>query len=257
MSAKDKIVLDGDCQTNIYTKDTIPENKNEYIIEILSIVLKHIKGIDNEQDYYLKDIDQLYVQMDKYENKRYIVVAFIYDIRNFYTMKIAVDFVRKHGDDELYVNSIGNEFSSNYDVLNRYDFSIFSHGYLMNYNMFEKDARAILDENYKKYFRLIGIDDSTLEYHLLTNTYKINKANITKTLTAAFPPSVGNNGSDSDNGPDQKKSRPNPNRNNSYGGKRKRTSKKHHKKGKKAKSIKKIKKTMKRKNGKKATRRRR
>ena len=33
MSAKDKVVLDGDCQTNIYTKDTIPENKNEYIIE--------------------------------------------------------------------------------------------------------------------------------------------------------------------------------------------------------------------------------
>jgi len=87
-------------------------------------------------------------------------------------------------------------------------------------------------------------------------THIINKGNITKTLTAAFPPSVGNNGSDSDNGPHQKRSRANPNRNNSYGGKRKRTSKKHHKKGKKAKSIKRIKKTMKRKNGKKATRRR-
>ena len=34
MSAKDKVVLDGDCQTNIYTKDTIPENKNEYLIEL-------------------------------------------------------------------------------------------------------------------------------------------------------------------------------------------------------------------------------
>ena len=180
MSSKDKVVLNGDCQTNIFTKDTMPTNKNEYIVDLLSIIIKHIKGISNEQDYFLKDIDQAYIQMDKYENKRYIVVAFIYDVRNFYTMKIAVDFVRKHGDDELYVNSIGNEFSSNYDVLNRYDFSIFSHGYLMNYNMFEKDARAILDENYKKYFRLIGIDDSTLEYHLLNNTYKINKANITK-----------------------------------------------------------------------------
>ena len=95
-------------------------------------------------------------------------------------MKIAVDFVREKNDDQLYVNSIGNEFSSNYDVLNRYDFSIFSHGYLMNYNMFDKDARAILDENYKKYFRLIGINDTSLEYYKLKNTYKINKANITK-----------------------------------------------------------------------------
>lgn len=180
MSAKDKVVLDGDCQTNIYTKDTIPENKNVYIIEILSIVLRHIKGIDNEQDYYLKDIDQLYVQMDKYENKRYIVVAFIYDIRNYYTMKIAVDFVRKFGEDQVYVNSIGNEFSSNYNIVNRYDYSIFSHGYLMNYNMYDKDARAILDENYKKYFRLIGVNDSSLEYYRINNTYKINRENITK-----------------------------------------------------------------------------
>ena len=173
MSAKDKVVLNGDCQTNIYTKDTIPENKNEYIIEILSIVLKHIKGIDNEQDYYLKDIDQLYVQMDKFENKRYIVVAFIYDIRNYYTMKIAVDFVRKFGEDQVYVNSIGNEFSSNYDIVNRFDYTIFSHGYLMNYNMYDKDARAILDENYKKYFRLIGVNDSSFEYYRINNTYKI------------------------------------------------------------------------------------
>lgn len=180
MSAKDKVILKGNCQTNIYTRDTIPENKNEYIIEILSIILRHIKGIDNEQDYYLKNIDQLYVQMDKFENKRYIVVAFIYDIRNYYTMKIAVDFVRKFGEDQVYVNSIGNEFSSNYDIVNRYDYTIFSHGYLMNYNMYDKDARAILDENYKKYFRLIGVNDSSLEYYLINNTYKINRENITK-----------------------------------------------------------------------------
>jgi len=180
MSSKDKVVLNGNCQTNIFTKDTMPSNKNEYIVDLLDIIIKHVKGIDNNQDYYLKDIDQAYIQIDKDDNKRYIVVAFIYDIKNYYTMKIAVDFVRAKNDDQLYVNSIGNEFSSNYDVLNRYDFSIFSHGYLKNYNMFEKDTRAILDENYKKYFRLIGINDSSLEYYLLRNTYKVNKANITK-----------------------------------------------------------------------------
>ena len=180
MSSKDKVVLNGNCQTNVYTRDTMPENKNQYIIDLLDIILKHVKGIDNNQDYFLKTIDQAYVQIDSNENKRYSIVAFIYDIRNYYTMKIAVDFVREKDDDQLYVNSIGNEFSSNYDVLNRYDFSIFSHGYLMNYNMFDKDARAILDENYKKYFRLIGINDTSLEYYKLNNTYKINRANITK-----------------------------------------------------------------------------
>ena len=173
MSSYDKVVLSGDCQTNIYTRDTIPENKNEYLIELSSLILSHIKNIDNEQDYYLKQIDQVYYQMDRDQNKRYIVVAFIYDIRNYYTLKIVIDFVRKYEEDRLYINSIGSEFSSNYNILNRYDYTIFSKGYLKNYDMFHKDARAILDENYKKYFKLQGVNDTSLEF----NTYRIDKAN--------------------------------------------------------------------------------
>ena len=173
MSSYDKVVLKGDCQTNIYTRDTIPENKNEYLIELSSLILGHVKNIDNEQDYYLRDIDQVYYQMDRDQNKRYIVVAFIYDIRNYYTLKIVIDFVRKYEEDQLYINSIGSEFSSNYNILNRYDYTIFSKGYLKNYDMFHKDARAILDENYKKYFKLQGVNDTSLEF----NTYRIDKAN--------------------------------------------------------------------------------
>ena len=132
MSSYDKVVLSGDCQTNIYTRDTIPENKNEYLIELSSLILSHIKNIDNEQDYYLKQIDQVYYQIDRDQNKRYIVVAFIYDIRNYYTLKIVIDFVRKYEEDRLYINSIGSEFSSNYNILNRYDYTIFSKGYLVS-----------------------------------------------------------------------------------------------------------------------------
>ena len=165
MSSKDKLVLE-DYQSNIYTKDTIPQNKNNYVIELLTVILKHVKNIDNQQDYYLKDIDQVYVQMDKYEIKD-IYFRFIYDIRNYYTLKIAVDFVIRHNKQEIYINSIGNEFSSNYNIVNRYDYGIFSHGYLMNYNMYDKDARAILDKSYKKHFRLIGVNDSSLEYYII------------------------------------------------------------------------------------------
>ena len=176
MSSLNKVVLNGDCQTNIYTKDTIPKNKSEYLVELMSIIMKHIKYIDNEQDYFMKDIDQVYYQVDKEGNKRYIVVSFIYDIRNYYTMKIVVDFVRKYDEDQLYVNSIGNEFSSNYNILNKYDYSIFSKGYLKNYNMFDKDARAILDENYKKYFTLVGVNNTSLD----NTIYKINKLTFSK-----------------------------------------------------------------------------
>ena len=56
MSSLNKVVLNGDCQTNIYTKDTIPKNKSEYLVELMSIIMKHIKYIDNEQDYFMKDM---------------------------------------------------------------------------------------------------------------------------------------------------------------------------------------------------------
>ena len=58
--------------------------------------------------------------------------------------------------------------------------TIFSKGYLKDYDMFDKDARAILEENYKKYYKLIGINDSSIEYHLLDNVYKIDKSSFDK-----------------------------------------------------------------------------
>ena len=41
-----KVVLSGDCQTNIYTKDTIPKNKDEYLVELMTIIIKHIKYLN-------------------------------------------------------------------------------------------------------------------------------------------------------------------------------------------------------------------
>ena len=47
MSSLNKVVLSGDCQTNIYTKDTIPKNKDEYLVELMTIIIKHIKYFPN------------------------------------------------------------------------------------------------------------------------------------------------------------------------------------------------------------------
>ena len=180
MSSHDKIRLNGNCKSSIFTRDTIPKNKDEYLKDVMNIIIEHVKHIDSEQDYFLKEVDQVYEQSDIYGNKRYIIISFIFDIKNYYTMKIVIDFVRFKNTDKLYVNSIGNEFSSNYNILNKYDFTIFSKGYLKDYDMFDKDARHILDENYRKYYKLIGVGDSTLEYHLLENVYKIDKSSFNK-----------------------------------------------------------------------------
>jgi len=180
ISSHDKVELNGNCKSSIFTRDTIPKNKDEYLKDVVNIIIEHIKFIDSEQDYYLKEIDQVYEQSDIHGNKRYIVVFFIYDVKNYYTLKVFIDFIRFKNTDELYINSIGNEFSSNYNIINKYDFTLFSKGYLRNYDMFDKDTRAILDENYKKYYKLVGVNDSSLEYHLLNNVYKIDKSSFNK-----------------------------------------------------------------------------
>lgn len=171
MSSKNKIKLNGDCNTSIYTRNTLPENKNVYLIDILSLIIKHIKYLDNRLDYYLKNIDQVYEQIDNNGNKRYVVVAFIYDIRNYYTLKIFIDFVKLNNRNDVIINSIGNQFSSNYNILNRYDYTIFSRGFLIDYNMFNKDVIYILEENYRKYSRLTGINNTTLD----NSVYIINR----------------------------------------------------------------------------------
>jgi len=180
MSSYDKLRLNGNCNSSIFTRDTIPKNKDEYLKDVMNIIIEHVKHIDSEQDYFLKEVEQVYEQEDINGNKRYIVIAFIYDVKNHYTMKVFIDFLRFKDTDVLYINSIGNEFSSNYNILNKYDFTIFSKGYLRDYDMFDKDANAILEENYKKYYKLIGVNDSSIEYHLLDNVYKIDKGSFDK-----------------------------------------------------------------------------
>ena len=46
MSSLNKVILKGDCQTNIYTKDTIPKNKDEYLIELMTITILRLIGLN-------------------------------------------------------------------------------------------------------------------------------------------------------------------------------------------------------------------
>jgi hypothetical protein len=188
MSSKNKIKLHGDCNTSIYTRNTLPENKNVYIIDVMSLIIQHINFLDNRLDYYLKKIDQVYEQIDVHGNKRYVVVAFIYDIRNYYTLKIFTDFVKLNNRNEVIINSIGNQFSSNYNILNRYDFTIFSRGFLQDSNMFNKDVISILEENYRKYSRLIGINNTSLENSVyMINRHGLNNSNLDDYTREYFP----------------------------------------------------------------------
>ena len=112
MSSHDKVRLNGNCKSSIFTRDTIPKNKDEYLKDVMNVVIEHVKHIDSEQDYFLKEVDQVYEQEDIHGNKRYIIISFIYDVKNYYTMKIVIDFVRFKNTDKLYVNSISTPLNS-------------------------------------------------------------------------------------------------------------------------------------------------
>jgi len=145
----------------MYTHSTIPVQLNSEVINDTKSLIYDFNKLDNKY-YFIKKINQLYIQEDKLGNTRNVLIAFIYDINNYYTLKIMIDYVKINNN--IYTNSIGILEGSYYNILNRYDYTIFSRAYLGEYNTFDKDIINILDENYKKYHKLVGIEDTTLDY---------------------------------------------------------------------------------------------
>ena len=116
----------------MYTESTLTEKLKGFISENIHTIIKKTKQLKPNIDYYIKDLIDVYQQVDIHGNQRYIVSVFIYDVKNFYTLKILVDFVLIM--DDLYVNYIGEDFSSNDNILNTYDYTMSNRGYLEWYN---------------------------------------------------------------------------------------------------------------------------
>jgi len=161
-NSDNKITLGNNVVKDImFTKSTIPIELNSKVVDNIKDLIYDYNKLNNSY-YYIKKIDQLYIQVDKYGNKRNVLIAFIYDINNYYTLKIMVDYVKLNN--RLYINSIGILEDSYYNILNRYDYTIFSRAYLGEYNTFNKDIISILDENYKKYHKLVGTESTSLDF---------------------------------------------------------------------------------------------
>jgi hypothetical protein len=154
----------------MFTKNTIPIEFNTKVINNIKDLIYDYNKLNNSY-YFIKNIDQIYIQIDNNNNKRYVLGAFIYDINNYYTLKIMVDYVKLNN--RILINSIGILEGSYYNILNRYDYTIFSRAYLGEYNTFDKDIINILDENYKKYHKLVGIENTSLDFG-------VNEAEITE-----------------------------------------------------------------------------
>lgn len=171
ISLSSKVVLKEIKEKWSLTKQTIDSNLNEKIIQFIKKILLSINNISN-YEFYIKEIDNVYIMKDKYGDFRCIVNADIYDVKNYYSIKLVLDFTSIN--DTIYLNYIDIDHSSLNNLLNKYDVRWNHQGILTKYNMFDEDVQKLLDNHYDKNYNLIKLDRNSYTTDT-TNTFTIGQ----------------------------------------------------------------------------------
>jgi hypothetical protein len=189
ISSKNKITLKLKGIERMYTKMTIDEDLLYFIKLLIKNVIQKTKKIRYNIDYFFKDIIEVYQQVDKHGNQRYIIKCFIYDIKNYYEIKILIDILILNND--IYLNYIGEDISSNGNILNKYDYTMSNTGYLENRNHIQHNIKQTVDGYYRKYYDIIGYDSPPLEYsHYISKLDTVYKFNIGDLSKYYLPPDI-------------------------------------------------------------------
>lgn len=155
ISQGDKLILTDVTEKWSVTKDTIDSELNSKIMNVIRDIIKSIGGLTGNI-YYAKTIENMYVMKDKSNNYRCILNSFIYDVQNYFTIKLILDIVSVN--EEIYINFIDLDVSSNDNIVNNYDIKFDSHGILSDYDMFDENVSEILDDYYNRSFEVIKLD---------------------------------------------------------------------------------------------------
>jgi len=182
ISSGKKIKLAGTCNQFSYNKNTIDKTVNDRLLAIMKKLINAINQISSS-DYYLKNIENVYALIDSKGNQRYLLDFFMYDTKNYYTIRLVSDIVIL--DDEIYINYLNVQTGSNSTLLNRYDVKFNSTGILLDSNMFHENIANLFDNYYMNSFKVVGVSDTSLEYNKedLTEVYSL------KTLQNMYFPS--------------------------------------------------------------------
>jgi hypothetical protein len=161
LSAGPKVKLGGICSHTIYNKNTLPVGLRETAIGLAKRLLNSVQQI-SQQEYYLKKLENIYHLRDRAGNQRFILDFFIYDVRNFYTIRLIADAVILNGI--TYLNYLNIQTASNSTLLNKYDMKFNSTGILFGNEMFQENIGSLFDTMYMNAFKVIGVNDTSLEY---------------------------------------------------------------------------------------------
>ena len=147
ISSADKVILKNVKERWSLHRNLVEPDLKQRVNNLIRKILNGINGI-SEEEFFVKDIENLYVMKDDYGNFRCIVNTFIYDVHNYHTIKIVFDVTSIHGTE--YINLIDVDQSALNNVLNRYDVRWKSQGILTKYNMFDEDVEKLLDNYYSE-----------------------------------------------------------------------------------------------------------
>ena len=161
VSAGSKIRLDGKLHAYIYNKNTIDKSVEDRLSAIMKKLINTINLL-TENDYYIKQIENVYGLISRNGNQRYFIDFFIYDTKNFYTVRCISDIVIV--DKEIYINYLNVQTGSNPTILNKYDVKFNDTGILFDGNMFKENIDGLFDSFYKNSFEVISVPETSLEY---------------------------------------------------------------------------------------------
>tara|TARA_B100000214_G_C23967072_1_gene628272 strand:- start:491 stop:1453 length:963 start_codon:yes stop_codon:yes gene_type:complete len=159
ISESDKVVLTEVVDKWSLNKNVIDPGTNKQSIEIVKDVMEKI-GLLSDNNFYIKNIENVYVMKDKHNNFRTIISSFIYDIKNFHTIKIIMDVV--YFENVMYINHIDIDESGIKNVLQHYDIKYKSQGILTNYNNFDQNVEMHIDNYYKEKYKVVPLDSTKI-----------------------------------------------------------------------------------------------
>ncbi len=171
ISSADKVILKNVKERWSLHRNLVEPELKQRVNDLIRKILSGINGI-SEEEFFVKDIENLYVMKDEYGNFRCIVNTFIYDVHNYHTIKIVFDVTSIH--DTEYINMIDVDQSALNNVLNRYDVRWKSQGILTKYNMFDEDVEKLLDNYYSGNFKVIPMSNDDLTPDV-SGTFNINQ----------------------------------------------------------------------------------
>ncbi len=159
-SAGDKLYLSGKCRVNLYSKHIIPVEMKHKFTKLLNDIFMNIYGITHEL-FKVQEFNNIYEQIDSFNNKRYIIDATLNAVRNYYSTRVILDIVVINN--EIFVNFISLNGASNNNIMDRYDVVFQDQGILFNHNNFTSNVRSLLDLEYKENYKLIPFQSKHLD----------------------------------------------------------------------------------------------